>query len=391
MRPQIERYRGREQSYIKHIFLNKYLEAAAFKLLQSKRGAPVFNFVDAFAGPWRVSDGDDFSDASFSQALATLEAVRRQLTKMGRAGLQVRYRFCERNPESFVKLRQFAAEKQEFDIHVFQGSFEDNIDEIAATCRDGFTFTFIDPTGWNIRSDRVFSFLRSLNGEFLFNFMAEDINRHAGWEGVSESVGRFLADPAWEHEFNSLPGDWSNERKILHLLKTKMKEAGIATYLPEIAILRPRDNRVKMRLLLGTHHVQGVHVFRTVQKDVEAEAVSVRRSIEVEQSGQPFLFPSNQLVEIEAKRDGVGCSQHLDRASSLLLDIVARTPGIRFASLAGAAMEEVPVRTADLNRIAMDRRRTGQIEFELPARKRTPTPETRIRPGTPNEPGLDIG
>ena len=391
MLPGVERYRGREQSYIKHIFLNKYLEAAAFKLLQSRRGTPVFNFVDAFAGPWRVSDDDKFSDASFSQVVATLETVRRQLTKIGHADLRVRYRFCERNPDSIVKLRRFAAERQEFDIQVFQGLFEDNIDEIAAACRGGFTFTFIDPTGWNIESAKVFSFLKNLNGEFLFNFMAEDINRHAGWDRVSESVGRFLADPAWEHEFHNLPGNWSNERKILHLLKTKMKEAGIATYLPEVAILRPRDNRVKMRLLLGTHHVQGVEVFRTVQKNVETEAISVRQNIEVEQSGQPFLFPSNQLVEIEAKRDGVGCSRHLDRASGLLLDIVASTPGIRFGSLAGVVMEEVPVRTADLNRIATDRRRAGLIEFELPARKRTPTPETRIRPGTSNEPGLDIG
>lgn len=49
MPPEIERYRGREQSYIKHLFLNKYLEAAAFKLLQSR--SRTFNFVDAFAGP----------------------------------------------------------------------------------------------------------------------------------------------------------------------------------------------------------------------------------------------------------------------------------------------------------------------------------------------------
>ena len=380
MRPQIERYRGREQSYIKHIFLNKYLETAAFKLLQPRRAAPVFNFVDAFAGPWRVSDSDDFSDASFSQALATLETVRQQLTKMGRAGLQVRYRFCERNPASAAELRKFAAAKQEFDIQVFQGSFEDNIERIVAACRNGFTFTFIDPTGWNIDSDKVFSFLKYLNGEFLFNFMAEDINRHAGWEGVSESVGRFLANPAWEHEFRNLPEDWSNESKVLHLLKTKMKEAGIATYLPEVAILRPRDDRVKMRLLLGTHHIQGVEVFRTVQKNVEAEAISVRHNIEIERSGQPYLFPSNQLAEIEAKREGVSCPANLERATEMVRHIVDETPGIEFGNLTGSVMESVPVRTTDLNKTAVTLRRTGQLRFDLPPRKRTPLLTTRLFP-----------
>ena len=380
MQPQIEHYRRREQSYIKHVFLNKYLEAAAFKLLQPKRGTPIFNFVDAFAGPWRVSDDDKFSDASFSQAVATLDTVRRQLTKMGRAGLQVRYRFCERNPDSIVKLRRFAAERQEFDIQVFQGSFEDNIDEVAAACREGFTFTFIDPTGWNIESDKVFSFLKNLNGEFLFNFMAEDINRHAEWEGVSESVGRFLADPSWKQEFIDLPNDWSNEKKILYLLKKKIREASIATYLPEMDILRPRERRVKMRLLLGTHHTLGVEVFRTVQKKVETEAVSTRQSIAVEKSGQPFLFPSRQLVEIEANRDGVGCPAHIERATEVLRCIVNQTPGIEFEKLTGVVMELVPIRTTNLNKIAVSLRKAGRLEFDLPPRKRTPLPATRIFP-----------
>ena len=52
MPPRIENYQGREQSFIKHLFLNKYLESAAYKLFQGR--SPVFNFVDAFAGPWRA-------------------------------------------------------------------------------------------------------------------------------------------------------------------------------------------------------------------------------------------------------------------------------------------------------------------------------------------------
>ncbi len=208
--------------------------------------------------------------------------------------------------------------------------------------------------------------------------MAEDINRHAGWEGVSDSVGRFLANPAWEHEFRNLPEDWSNERKVLHLLKLNMKEAGIATYLPEVAILRPRDDRVKMRLLLGTHHIQGVEVFRTVQKNVEAEAISVRHNIGIERSGQPYLFPSNQLAEIEAKREGVSCPASLERATEMVRHIVDETPGIEFGNLTGSVMESVPVRTTDLNKIAVALRKTGQLRFDLPLRKRTPLPTTRV-------------
>lgn len=299
---------------------------------------------------------------------------------MGRAGLKVRYRFCERNPDSAAELGRFAAERQEFDIQVFQGAFEGNIDRIAAACHDGFTFTFIDPTGWDIESEKVFAFLRRLNGEFLFNFMAEEINRHATWDGVSKSFGRFLADPDWEREFRKLPDDWSNERKVLHLLRTKMKRADIAAYLPGMAILRPRDSRVKMRLLLGTHHALGVEVFRTVQKNVERTAVSTRQDVAVERSGQPFLFPNHQIAEIEAQRDGVGCPGNVNSAADQLLSIVTDRPGIKFTQLAAEVMEQVPVRTTDLKGIAKEFRKTGQLKFSLPPRKRTPTPTTPIWP-----------
>ena len=87
---ELYKYRGREQSYIKHEFLTQYLRAAAYKTLQGR--SPIFNFVDAFAGPWRVSE-TDYSDASFDQALQTLEAVRADLGRSGVAGLKVRFLF----------------------------------------------------------------------------------------------------------------------------------------------------------------------------------------------------------------------------------------------------------------------------------------------------------
>ena len=70
----VEQYRGREQSFIKHEFLTQYLQAAAFKTLQGR--SRTFNFVDAFAGPWEVSDTGDLSDTSFAQALNTVQLRR---------------------------------------------------------------------------------------------------------------------------------------------------------------------------------------------------------------------------------------------------------------------------------------------------------------------------
>ena len=168
MKSELDRYHGREQSFIKHLFLTQYLQAAAYKTLQGR--SSVFNFVDAFAGPWRVSDEGNYSDASFDQALRTLESVRANLGRGGVAGLKVRFCLCEKRAEAVAELRRYAEQKRSLEIHVFHGSFEDSLDQIAGACRDGFTFTFIDPTGWDIRSEPVLRFLRPLsNPEMSLN------------------------------------------------------------------------------------------------------------------------------------------------------------------------------------------------------------------------------
>ncbi len=372
-------YEGREQSYIKHLFLQLYLQNAAYKLFQGR--SPVFNFVDAFAGPWRNTDTKSKSDTSFALAIETLENVRRILEGIGRRDLKVRFRFCERNPASLARLQTFAAENSSFDIKVFSGAFEDNLEFIEAACRDlndSFTFTFIDPTGWDVDSSPIFAFLRALRGEVLFNFMSEHVNRHAGWEGVAASVGRFLADPGWRSAYEALPNG-TNEEKVLQLLKSKMKEAGAATWLPDFAIRKPRENRIKMRLILGTHSAHGVEVFRTVQEKVEKEGFRVRQSIRTNQSRQPSL--SDELfIELDASREGVGSPANRHWGAETLLHAVVARPGISFERLAPDVMEHVPLRTTHLNKVIMDQRKVGLLLFDLPPGKRTPSPATQIFP-----------
>ena len=314
--------------------------------------------------------------------MATLENVRRILANLGQFNLRVRFRFCERDPVSFAKLQAFAEQKSDFDIKVFCGSFEDNLKQIHAQCsdiRDSFTFTFIDPTGWNVDSRPVFSFLKDLRGEVLFNFMTEHVNRHASWDGVAESVGRFLADPAWRPAFEARP-EASNEEKILNLFKVKMREASAATFLPDIAIRKPRENRIKMRLILGTHNGHGVAVFRDVQAMVEKEAVRMRQNIQTVESGQPSLFSEDQIIEFEAQRDGVGCPANMDLGAETLLKIVAAKPGMTFEALAPLVMERVPVRETQLKDIAIGQRKASLLNFDLPSRKQKPRADTRFYP-----------
>src|SRR5450759_1038798 len=68
----LEDYAGREQSYVKHVFLERYLEALILKT------ASTYNhivYVDGFAGPWQ-SANEQFKDTSFGIALNALRRAK---------------------------------------------------------------------------------------------------------------------------------------------------------------------------------------------------------------------------------------------------------------------------------------------------------------------------
>lgn len=376
MADDVHRYQGREQSFIKHEFLTRYLEEAAFKTMQGR--SRTFNFVDAFAGPWQVDDLESFSDASFDQALHTLEAVRVHLARMGMSGLHIRFFLCETRSEAVAELRRYAQQKKAFKIQVFHGAFEDHLAEIAAACGDGFTFTFIDPTGWSIRFEPILEFLRKRNGEFLLNFMAEHVNRHAKYPRISASIGRFLADPDWEGEFYSLSSNLSNEERILSLLKRRIKEKGAATYVPDLPILKPLEERVKMRLVLGTHSLKGLEVFRNVQETVERKEIETRNNLRESKMRQSTLFPDDMVVAMTQDLAGVGCSRYREEAKNFVKTLLSGERYVEFRNIWPAVMEEMPMRRPHINRLVNEMKSQGIVAFELPPRRRIPQPETRI-------------
>src|SRR4029077_7002083 len=65
-------YAGREQSYVKHVFLERYLETLVHKTASAY---PHIVFVDGFAGPWQ-SANEKFEDTSFGIALNALRRAK---------------------------------------------------------------------------------------------------------------------------------------------------------------------------------------------------------------------------------------------------------------------------------------------------------------------------
>lgn len=143
MKP-IEYYKDREQTYLKHFFLERYLEIVAYHIGFSQSE---FIYVDCFSGPWRAAD-EELGDTSIRIALNRLNSVRSGLFLRGKHPT-IRAIFVEKSKTAFMTLQQVLQEHSEkIKTTALQGTFEENIGRILEQAGPKFTFFFVDPTGW---------------------------------------------------------------------------------------------------------------------------------------------------------------------------------------------------------------------------------------------------
>ncbi len=170
-------YIGREQTRVKHLILQKYLER--FAHIIGSRWLTL-TYVDCFSGPWNVRS-NELKDSSFSIALNELRKARETHSAKGR-NLSLRCLFLEKNPEAFKRLEDFALGVTDAEVVALNSKLEDSVSDIGDFLRAGgsksFPFIFIDPTGWTgFAMDVIEPLLRFDPGEVLINFMSGDIPR----------------------------------------------------------------------------------------------------------------------------------------------------------------------------------------------------------------------
>jgi len=369
-------YVGREQTFVKHLFLTKYLLSAAYKTFLGR--STTFNFVDGFAGPWETSENGNLDDTSFSQSIQVLREVRKNIEASTSKRLHLRFCFCEKKKARFEALKRFAKTQTDVEIFLFHGSFEDNLDNISRCCPDGFTFTFIDPTGFNIRSQEIAEFLAKQKGEFLLNFMSEHINRFPELDTVTKAYGNLLANPEWKVTYDSLPSWIKNESRILGLLKLRLHQLKAGRYFPDFPIKNPEKDRIQMRLVLGTFSRHGVEVFRNTQKAAELQEIGLRQGLQDAKDSQGSLFSADFFAELNQKTYGFGSSDQRSIAKHLVLLKLKENGNTEFEYLIGPVLEQASVNTSMLKDILVDMRKMGIVDFKLAARKRKPQDQTVI-------------
>ena len=168
-------YVGREQTYVKHVFLEGYLETLVHKTASKY---PHIVYVDGFAGPWQ-SANEKFEDTSFGIALSALRRAKGSWKDLGRDVRMSAY-LVERSPSAYLELAGIPSRYPDVDIKTYNDDFLVAENSILKDIPDDvFTFFLIDPKGRRIPLNALELLLRRPNSEIIFNFMFDFINRAA--------------------------------------------------------------------------------------------------------------------------------------------------------------------------------------------------------------------
>jgi len=362
-----EEYRGREQTYLKHFFLERYLERVAYNIGSA---FPSFVYVDGFSGPWR-SENEAFEDTSFMIAIRQLRAVRDGVRDQLGKDLKIRCLFIEKDPVSFASLKKAVEGVTDLETKVLHGSFEDLVPDVVKFVGSSFSLVFIDPTGWTGFALSKITPILKLRGEVLVNFMFNHIN----WlveDQRPEQVASF-------HDlFGGPPPDLSDPIRREEVLVTHyaaaLKKAGGFRHATFTRILWPLEDRTYFHLVYCTRNAKGLLEFRASEKKLFDEQHKVRAEAlhahEEQRTGQLALLTAAQKAPPQPFV--VERSRALQDGEALITARLTASQKVKYEDLRSEALELSLFWEKDLKDVLAKLRTAGRIVIEnMGPRERT--------------------
>jgi three-Cys-motif partner protein len=315
-------YEGREQTFVKHLILGKYLEH--FAHIIGFRWNSI-TYVDCFSGPWNVRS-DDLKDSSFSIAIEELRKARETHRLKGKS-IELRCFFLEKDPAAYARLKQFADQIHDAEIETRNDELESSIDAILDFVRRGgretFPFIFIDPTGWTgFAMQNIAPLLKVDPGEVVINFITGHIKRfvESPQDQTRESFTRLFGSANFKSRLEGLAKQDREDALVAEYCEC-VKRTGRFKYVCPAIVLHSEKDRTHFNLIYATRHDSGLHAFKDAEKkamkEMEHARAEAQRRRREQTSGMDDLFPSDVLHDptyYESLRD-----RYLARARDSIL------------------------------------------------------------------------
>jgi three-Cys-motif partner protein len=374
-------YAGREQSYVKHVFLERYLERLVHKTASAY---PHIVYLDGFAGPWQ-SANERFEDTSFGIALSALRRAKASWKARGRSVKMSAY-LVERDADAFKKLSQVPGSYPDVAIKTYEADFLAVITTVLKDIpADAFAFFLIDPKGWSIPLKRLEPSLTRLKSEVIFNFMFDFINRAASIKDnplVVRGLNELMPNGDWrarlEAAENSNATPEARKAILVDGFASNLRQVGKYEYVAETTVLRPIRDRPLYCLFYATRHQKGIEAFRDCQAEALKEQSKTRAAAKVRhaaaQSGQGEIFES--LHDMAPDDLASFHDAEMGKAEAALLKLAPEEPdAIRYEKLWPLVLARNVVRKTDVNQISGRLYREGKLLIpEWEKRKKVPQP-----------------
>ncbi len=382
----VSKYAGREQAYVKHYFLESYLESLIFKIASRY---DEIAYVDGFSGPWQ-STGENFEDTSFGIAVTALRKAKETWKAQSGRDVKMSAYLVEKAASAYSALEALKPKFPDIEINTYNADFMAVAPTLlTAIPRDAFVFLFIDPKGWRFDMKQLAPLLSRQPSEVVFNFMFDFINRAASMKDpkLITALAELMPYGDWQAKLAGLDKDSeevaAQRREVLaEAFRETLRQLGRFDYVAEVPVLRPINDRTLYSLFYGTRSTKGIEVFRDCHVKTERQQARVRSQTKQAhreaKTNQLRLFAADVPLVRDETEEFLGCEKRAAKAT--LLAMVPVSPkSITYEEVWPRVLERHVVTKPEVNSMAAELRRSGKLMFaDWELRRRVPQDQYRV-------------
>lgn len=292
-------YADREQAWVKHWLLRKYLERLILKVATKWRR---FVYIDGFAGPWGAQT-ENLSDTSFGIAIDVMRSCQAKLAENG-LKVPMRAAFFEKSRRPASRLMQYAQEHSTsgLSIEAYRADFMDHIGDVVSQLRDDdFAFVLLDPKGYKeMAPSRLAPLLQKRGVEVLINVMWDFMNRFWSTDQAPVLDEIFGADRRERCRRDHLEEDAT--RLYADRLRDAAGVKGGRLYAATFPVQHPIKSRTHYFLVYATHSPHGLLTFGEVAEETWREqAITKAKTAVRRQSAGSDLF-GGEVLDVKHER-----------------------------------------------------------------------------------------